>query len=191
MPTHIFNYILTLKYFAIFSGSFVEGPTIGLIVGFLVKANYISPLPGYFAHVSGDFAADCLYFSMGYFGWNRLSHITKKLLKPSTAECEIFKKKVEHNFASIIILGKITHVIGLPILFAAGLARYPWYRFVILDLAATLIKSAILIFLGYHFVRLWQKVDNMLAYLGLMGILITLTCLAYLVTKRVKRKFLT
>jgi len=191
MPDLLFNYIEHLKYIAIFLGTFVEGPVVGLLVGFFVRINHIQLVYGYLAHVLGDLSADMMYFFIGYLGGKKILPKIAALLKFKPEESKkagvLFKK---HSY-KIIIFGKISHVFGFPILIGMGLSRYSWVKFFIFDLIATLIKSAMLISLGYYFGSLWKQIDSLLAYIAMAGgLLAAIWVLYYLIRRRVEGEVL-
>jgi membrane protein DedA with SNARE-associated domain len=180
----MFQFLIELKYVAIFLGTFVEGPTIGLLVGLFAKLGYLSLFLGYLVHVIADLSADFLFYAIGYFGGKKALHKVAKYLKFSVKETENAEKTFNNNGKKIILIGKITHVVGFPILIAAGLAKYPFWKFAIFDLIATLIKSAILIAVGYYFGNFWIKIHNVLLDVGFAGVLIILVPLIYFIIKR-------
>jgi len=156
-----------------------------LIVGFLSRVRYINLYWGYSAHVLGDITADMVYFTIGYLGGMKIVPRFAKLFKYSVDEIESIESAFKKHSIKLILVGKITHVIGFPILIAAGLTRYKWYRFLLFDFIATLIKAAVLVFIGYHFGGLWEKVDNVLFVIGGLGALIIVSQLAYFMIRRI------
>lgn len=181
----VYSLIISFKYVAIFLGSFIEGPTVGLMVGFLARVKYINLYWGYTAHVLGDMTADMIYFSIGYFGGMKIVPRLAKILRYSVNDIENIETAFEKHSIKLIIVGKITHVIGFPILFAAGITRYKWYRFLLFDFIATLIKAAVLVFIGYHFGALWEKVDNVLFVIGGLGALVIVAQISYFMVRRI------
>lgn len=179
-----YNFIVSFKYVAIFIGTFIEGPTVGLIVGFLSRVHYINLTLGYFSHVAGDLAADLVYYTIGYFGGVRIVPRMARILRFSVKDVENIEESFDKHSKRVIILGKVTHVIGLPILIAAGGVRYKWYKFILFDLIATLIKSAILIFIGYHFGSLWEKADNIIFIFSGVGLIIIIGQVSILLIRR-------
>ncbi|MDO8507175.1 MAG: DedA family protein [bacterium] len=179
-----YNFIVSFKYVAIFIGTFIEGPTVGLIVGFLSRVHYINLTLGYFSHVAGDLAADLVYYTIGYFGGVRIVPRMARILRFSVKDVENIEESFDKHSKKVIILGKVTHVIGLPILIAAGGVRYKWYKFIIFDLIATLIKSAILVFIGYHFGGLWEKADNIIFIFSGIGLIIVIGQVSILLIRR-------
>ncbi len=181
---NIYDLIINFKYIAIFIGSFIEGPTVGLIVGFLARVHYIHLTIGYLAHVSGDWLADMMYYTIGYFGGAAIVPKMAKIFKFSVQEVEGLEESFKTHSKKLIMVGKITHVIGFPILIAAGVIRYSWRDFLFLDLVATFIKGAILVFIGFYFGGLWEKVNNVLLVAGGIGLLIIITQVSFILIRR-------
>jgi membrane protein DedA with SNARE-associated domain len=177
-----------LTYFGIFIGTFIEGPAVGLLAGFLIKIGFLNLSWVYIAHVLGDLTADFFYYLIGYKG-------QKKFLKPfGISEKKLDRaKKIKKLFykhpKKTIILGKLTHILGLPILLGLGMLRYPWYKFLLFDFLAAIIKSAILIALGYYLAALWTKANNVISYLSWLGVLLIIIAIIYFIILNFKYKF--
>lgn len=183
LNTHFFiGLIEHFKYVGIFVGAFLEGPITGMITGFLIKLGYLSFVLGYLSHVIGDLAADCVYYYIGYQGQKRL--LGKfKISEKSLEKAQQIKKIFYKHPCKVIIGGKLTHLFGLPVLVSIGLAKYPWFKFLFFDFVATLIKSAILISIGFYFNHLWQKTNSIVDYLGLIGIFLFIIVAIYLLIR--------
>jgi len=183
----LIHFLIELKYVAVFIGTFIEGPAVGLLSGLFARTGYFSLPIVYVVHVIADFSADLFYYSLGYFGGHRAVPKIAKFLKISISE-EI---KDEHQFhqhgRKILLVGKITHVVGFPILIAAGVSRYPISKFVIFDLIATVIKSAGIIALGYFFGNYWSTINNVFSDMTLAGVIIILIPVIYFVFRRRKK----
>jgi membrane-associated protein len=188
MPQFLLNLILDWKYSAIFVGTFFEGPVVGLLAGLFARVGYLNFFAAYVAHVLGDFVADFVYYSIGYFGGEKFLPRAAKFLNFSVDEVERARIKFHQNGKKIVILGKLTHVIGMPILVAAGLARYPAARFAVFNLVATLIKSAAILALGYYFGSFWQKINNVFWDITLIAWAVVVIPTAYLIFKRLRTK---
>jgi membrane-associated protein len=183
----MFQFLIELKYLAVFLGTFVEGPTVGLLAGVFAKIGYFSLVTVYLVHVLADLSADFFFYAIGYFGGNKALPKVAKFLRFSVKDTEDAEKTFNSNGKKIILIGKITHVVGFPILLAAGITRYPFLKFAVFDLIATLIKSAILIGLGYYFGDFWVKIHNVFLDAGMAGIIIILVPILYFIIKRRKK----
>ena len=183
MADALYQFILNLKYPAIFLGAFIEGPTVALIVGVLVKLKVINLGIGFLLHVIGDFSADFMYYGIGLVGGRKFLHKIASFFRFSLEEMEQIKFKVTKHSWKLILIGKITHFLGLPVLIGVGLAHYSWYKFGVINLLATLIKSAILIIIGYFWGHLWRNVDSTLSYLTMIALFIILIQILYFIIR--------
>lgn len=187
---HILSFITglieNLKYFGIFIGTFIEGPAVGMLTGSLIKLGYLNLYLSYLVYVIGDFTADCLYYSMGYLG--RIGILKKFNSSTTIKKAEKYKILFHKHPNKIIVFGKLTHFFGLPILIEAGLTHYPWKKFLIFDLIATLIKSAILLFIGFYLTSLWVSINNTINYIGLTVTFLTVIFLSYFLIKFYKER---
>lgn len=186
MPLIIVSLIERLRYLGIFMGAFIEGPAVGLFVGFLARTGALNLFWAYLAHVVGDLSADFFYYFIGYQGQKgffKKFNISKRNL----IRAERMKKFFHQHPRKIIILGKLTHIVGLPVLIGAGIAHYPWLKFLLFDFIATLIKSAILIFIGFYLTSLWMKINHVISYIGLISTFSIVIVFIYLLIKLYNR----
>ena len=191
MSTFLFYLANHLKYLGIFLGAFIEGPATGLLAGFLSKAHYLNFVLAFSTHVLGDFLADSAYYFIGYSnGGKALPRMVRwlKLFKFSPDEAERAKQNFLSHPRKIIIVGKLTHVLGLPVLIGAGLVRYPWPKFLLFNFMATLVKSAVLIGIGYYLADRWQKAESIFSYIGLLGVALLVLLPFYLLGRYFKNK---
>ncbi len=187
MLTLAINLISQLTYLGIFIGTFIEGPLVGLLAGSLVRTGFLNLFFAYLAHVAGDLSADFFYYFIGQ--QSQRSFLKKLIISERHLEKTKKMKRLFHRHPKkIIILGKLTHLFGLPILLGVGMSDYPRYKFLFFDFIATLIKSALLIALGYYLMGLWPKANNVFAYLNWFGILVLVLVLVYFIMKEIANK---
>ncbi len=177
-----------LKYLGIFLASFTEGPTAGVSVGFLSRLGYMNIYLGYLTHVFGDLSADFLYYSLGYFGGIKLLPKLAKFFGFTLKEIEKAKIFFQSNRKKVIVFGKLSHFVGLPILITAGIAQYPWWKFLILDFFATAIKSAFLVAVGYYFGEVWKRYSNVFLDTTIALFMLIFIPIAYFLFKRRKQR---
>ena len=149
-------------YGGIFLGTFLEGPVVGLLAGSLVRMGKLELIWVYLVHVLGDLIADSMYYWLGFY--------SKMIKKVDKREKESkLAMTLEKHADRLIIGGKLTHILGLPILLGLGRNKYSWKKFLLLDLIATAIKSAGLIGLGYYLADGWAKAGSVAGKLGWMS----------------------
>ena len=191
MSTFLFYLVNHLQYLGIFLGAFIEGPATGLLAGFLSKTHYLNFILAFSTHVLGDFLADSAYYFIGYSnGEKSLPRIARllKFFKFSPDEAERAKQNFLRHPRKIIIAGKLTHVLGLPVLIGAGLVRYPWPKFLLFNFLATLIKSAALLSMGYYLADRWQKAESLFSYISLVGAALLVLLPFYLLGRHFKNE---
>ncbi|WP_456324852.1 DedA family protein [Desulfonauticus submarinus] len=189
MENFLILIINQLKYIGIFFGAFIEGPITGFLAGVLVRKNIICFFGAYLAHLLGDFSADLIYYFSGYFSSRVFFKKLSKFLKISLNDIERVKNKFLEHPKKIIIFGKLTHFLGLPVLISAGLSKYSWKKFLFLNLVATALKSFILISLGWYFMDQWEKAKSIFSYLNLIGAAILILLGSYLLLKYIRKKY--
>lgn len=183
MLQFVINLIGHLTYLGLFIGTFIEGPAVGLFAGFLVKVGFLNLFLAYIVHVLGDLAADFFYYSIGYHG-QKIPFKKFNISDNNLIKAEKMKKLFQRHPKKIIILGKLTHIVGLPVLLGIGMLHYDWRKFLFFDFLATLIKSAILISLGYYLAEFWTKANDIISYLSLFSTLFILIIIAYFIVKK-------
>ena len=156
----IFLWILHYKYLLLFLSVIIEGPVVTMFAGFSAATGYMNFWLAYLAILAGEVGGDALYYALGYYGREKIilkyGWITNIFL-PEVKKIErLFKK----HGAKTLFITKITHVIGLPFLIAAGIARFSLKRFLWADFLATLPKSLTFLFIGYYFSQATMKVSQ-------------------------------
>ena len=146
----------------------LEGPFVSMLTGSLSANGFVSWHLALILLVGGDLVGDALYYAAGRFsGFER---ILNKRLIPDMALIETLRS----HPAKSLIIGKWTHTFGCLILIGGGIARVPFGRFLAINLAATIPKSAVLFGIGY-FAAGWlaaprRHVTAGLIVLGFAGI---------------------
>lgn len=177
------------KYMGIFAGAFVEGPTAALAGGLLVKSHFLAFIPTVLVHILGDFSADMCYFLSARLGSNSIIKWLKFLFRFSDKEVHATMNRIKKHHLNIIITGKLTHLLGLPAIIGIGFSDYSWKKFFLFDLAATIIKSTVLVIIGYSAGFLWKQEGVQVSLAGI-GIIITISLLIYFLQIRRNEKTL-
>ena len=160
---HFYALILTYKYHIILPISIIEGPAISIISGALVATGHLNPFAAYVVLVLGDLIGDTLYYFIGrFFGLSAwlLKFIGERKNKVVSIE-NIFKD----NGAKLLFFGKLQGL-GAVVLVAAGVIRYPYDRFMTYNTIATLVKTFILLSIGYYFSRQYLIAGDYITKIG-------------------------
>jgi membrane-associated protein len=128
--------------------SVIEGPVVSIVTGFLAAQGYFHWYWALPLLVCGDLIGDVIYYAIGRTGIRPLAFLRRCTRLRHTVTPE-FQRRLADNAARMLFVGKWTHAIGAIVLIGSGMLRLPLFRFMLINLAATLPKSAVLLGLGY------------------------------------------
>jgi membrane protein DedA with SNARE-associated domain len=150
-------------YFILFPITIVEGPIITILAGFLASINQINLAIALVVIVLGDLTGDCLYYAIGRFGRHRLPRWLNFLGMTKERIAFLEEKFLEHP-KKIFSIGKISHGVGAAALVAAGVTKFPFRRFLLYNFILTVIKSGILILIGFYFGQALSNIETYMNY---------------------------
>ena len=181
---HAITYITQFGYIALFSLAVIEGPIITIIGGFFVRLGLLDPLLVYITVILGDIVGDTLYYGIGRCGRNTFM---KRVGKHIGVTEEKLKRLREH-FAShgykTIITSKLLQGIGPAGLIAAGGAKVPYPRYMLMCISISLIQSAVFLSIGYLFGHAYVTLSHYLnVFAGGASIVIALLLVWFTVYK--------
>ena len=164
-----------IYYALLFVGMVIEGPILTITSGFLASpaGGDILSLPIlYFVVVSADMVGDTIYYLVGHFG--RRTFLKSLILRWSGSDknLDFLEKHFQNHGGKTLLVAKVTHGIGWPILIAAGSARMPYKRFITVNTAISLFKSAALLSAGYFYGKSYVVISRYVSYGGLIMTLI-------------------
>ena len=153
-------WLLHYKYLVLLVSVIVEGPVATMLAGLAVATGYMNFWLAYLSVISGEVGGDAIYYLIGYWGrekfilkYGRFAHIF-------LPEVERIERLFKRHGGKTLIISKISHVIGLPFLIAAGIAKFRPSRFVLYDFIATIPKSLALMAVGYFFSQSIAIIDR-------------------------------
>ncbi|HEY0185752.1 MAG TPA: VTT domain-containing protein [Rhodopila sp.] len=126
----------------------IEGPLVAIVAGFLAARGYFTWYWALLLLVCGDLIGDMLYYWIGRSGMTPLTLLRRRLGMQGTLRPAL-RDGLRHNAARMLFVGKWTHGVGCLVLIASGMLRLPLRRFLMVNLLATLPKSAALFGFGY------------------------------------------
>ena len=146
---------MTLSGFLIAHGSalilplaVIEGPFVTIVTGFLAAQGYFDWYWALLLLVCGDVIGDIIYYWVGRTGRTPLAFLHRRA-GLRRAMTPAFQQQLRQNAAKMLVVGKWTHSVGWLVLIGSGMLRLPLPRFVLINLLATVPKSAVLFSLGY------------------------------------------
>ncbi len=183
-----FNTIVALlikyRYLAIAPIAVVEGPIIAILSGFLTSIGAVNGYLVYLLLVLGDFVGDTIFYSIGRFGGYHFLKRWGKYFGASEVRLRKLESVFKNHSGKLLLFGK-TQAIGGVILTAAGVIKMPYWRFIGISMAGTVIKSFILFEIGYYFGKAISNIQNIFNKSILISILILITIvIVYIIHKR-------
>ena len=191
-------YILTItmqlishfRYWLLFPAVVFEGPIATIIAGFLSAHGQLNFLISFVVVIIADTLADLGYYALGAFGGASISERFKARLGITDERLATLQASFHSHGWKAFLTGKVLHGPGVAVLIAAGAARYPLVQYLIFNVGITLVKSFILLLIGYYFgqaLELFQQFLDISALL-VSGIVIILGIKLYLTYRRRKKK---
>jgi membrane protein DedA with SNARE-associated domain len=186
----VIAWLLAYRYAILFPLVIVEGPLVTILAGFLASLGQFNLWICYPIIIVGDIIGDIFMYAQGRWGgkpavlrWGHYFGIKPELVGQIE---EHFKK----HPGKTLILGKVSHFFGGPVLIAAGMARMKFSRFIWFNVLGTLPKTLVLLFVGFYFGEAYAKFDKFFTFAGwAAGILIVLCIAAYFVISKISKKY--
>ncbi len=166
----IINWIILYKYPILFLLTVIEGPIVTVITGFLATLGYINAYIAYAIIVSGDLTGDVIYYIFGRIGQEKFLEKWGRYIGVSKESADKIKKHFSDHGGKTLLLGKLAHGIGAVFLFAAGMSKMPFLRFLWFNLAATVVKSLALILIGFYFGQAITSINSILKFVSAITI---------------------
>lgn len=166
----------TYGYYLIFPIAFVEGPIIAVICGWFSALGILNFFIAYFILIFANLLGDAIYYTIGYWGGPPLIKRWGPWLKLDLEQTLKLKNHFDNHGGKILLTAKITpHIAAAAVLAGAGLAKYSFSKFLRYGLTIEVIKTAILMTIGYFIGDAYQKVVVYLDYAGaIMSVLLAL-----------------
>ncbi len=186
----VIGWLLAYRYALLFPLTVIEGPIVTIIAGFLISLGQFNPFITYPLVVLGDVVGDLFMYAQGRWGgkpavkkWGRVFGIRQNTIE-----------RIENHFkkrpGKTLIIGKISHFFGGPILIAAGMAQMPLSEFLWFNFLGTLPKSLLLLLLGFYFGRAYATFDKLFQYAGwAMGGIIVIAIITYIIIAKTSKEY--
>jgi len=164
----LFNFLFStstvpfLQYLGLFLATFIEGPIATLAGGAFASSGVMRPLPVYLSIVLANLTADMGWYSLGRCG--KVGWFSKIASKFGIDPCKVnrLSEGIQVNAPKLLFMSKFTTGFPIPTLIATGLKKVPFRRWIAPLVSGELIKSAILISVGYFFSRTLDNAEGTL-----------------------------
>jgi membrane-associated protein len=126
----------------------IEGPIVTVVAGFLSATGYFDWYWVLCLVVCGDLIGDVIYYWIGRSSGGPLAGLARRLGLERAFTPEL-QRRLKENATKMLFIGKWTHSIGWVVLVGSGMLRLPLARFLLVNLIATIPKSAVLLAVGF------------------------------------------
>jgi len=164
----IIPWLLHYKYLALFPLAVLEGPIITIITGFFASLGLINFIMAYFVIVAGDLVGDVLHYLVGRIGGRRFVDHWGKFFGVTRNHIGDLEQQYEKRGNKLLFIGKMAHGIGGAFLVGAGVIKMPFDKFLFSNMLATLIKSMVLLIIGFYFGHAFKLIDTILGKIALL-----------------------
>ena len=126
----------------------IEGPVVTILTGILSARGYFHWYWALCLLVCADLIGDSAHYWVGRTGGTAISDLGR--LPWCAQRCwPLVAGGLTHNATKMLLIGKWTHSIGGLVLIGSGALRLPLARFILVNLFASMPKSAVLLGFGY------------------------------------------
>ena len=188
MLTAFLTWLLAYKYIVLFPVAVIEGPIIAIICGSLAAAGQFNFVIAYAVTIAGDLTGDSLYYALGRYGRAKLLHRWGHYIGLTEERASKVDRHFGQHASKTLILGKLAFSLEIPVIFSAGLARYPYARFLEYMTVGALPKTLGLMLLGYFFGFSIAGAQHSLRYASLGSIAALVVLGGMIVTIRFSRR---
>jgi membrane protein DedA with SNARE-associated domain len=165
--TQVIVLLSTYGYLLIFPIALVEGPIITIISGWLSALGILNFFVAYLVLITANVLGDLVYYLVGYWGGPVLIKKWGHWLHLDLEQTAKLKNHFDNHGGKILITTKIVpHFAASAALVGAGLAKYRLRLFLRYCFFIEIIKTAILMSIGYFVGDAYQKIVVYFDYVG-------------------------
>src|SRR3989344_1646355 len=161
-------------YIIMAPAAMVLGPIVSLVAGVLLRLDIISLVPTCLALAAGELGADVVWYWVGRrYGGSFVGRFGRYFgMTPASIANAMSLFGKHHDI--IIFTSKLTAGLGfaMVILFAAGLSRVPFRRYMMLNIAGQFLWTAALLSIGYSLGHLFTEVSNVFEKTALIALVV-------------------
>ncbi len=161
-------FLIHYRYAVIFPVTVVEGPIVGVLVGFLVTRGIFGFGEAYVILVLANLVGDTLWYLFGRLGRHRFIQRWGYLIGVTDPVVTALEHQFKRGAAKPLYLGKLAHGAGSFFIVAAGLANVPFWEFLRPTVIGTLPKTLLFLALGYLFGAHYRQIHADLGWLALV-----------------------
>jgi len=179
------------KYLLIFPIVILEGPIIMIVSGFFVYLGFLNIYVTFLLLVVGDLTGDALHYVVGRY-WQKSPWIKRNgyLFGYNEKSEEYIGNHFRNHSIKTVIFAKFAHGVGTAIQIAAGIARIDFSKYLFINFLGTVLKTLILMSIGYYVGGSYVKIDGYLNTFALIMISIFLFLFLYYLSHKYIKNYL-
>lgn len=157
---------------------------VAVIAGFLVSTGHLNWFITFCVLMAGDIVGDTLYYALGRWGGRGFIQRWGKYFGVSEKRVHALEHYFYEHDWKILMIAK-TQAIGSAMLFAAGVAKMPYGRYMWYNLLGSVPKIALFEIIGFYFGKGLATVGTYLNYAGIISLVFACGLFgAYMLFKR-------
>lgn len=150
--TRVIPLLSQYGYAVILPIAVVEGPAMAMVAGAMVAGGQFNAMAACALLVAADLVGDAVYYALGRFGHAPLLRQIAKRFSVRLEHMHRLEQHFREHDWKILMIGK-TQALGSIVLYMAGASRMPFWRYLALNVAATLPKVILFETVGYFLGR--------------------------------------
>lgn len=181
----IIQFFIRYKYEAIFPIAVAEGPIITIISGFLIARGSLDFFPSLLVVFLGDIISDSVFYFLGRGGRRAINRL--KFLHISEERIQVIENQFKSSPWKTMLLGKISYGLGSVFMVAGGAARVPWENFIEYIVSLDLVRSSLLLAVGFYFGRAVLSIGPMYLKYYAISVIILVPLISVIYHKKIKK----
>jgi membrane protein DedA with SNARE-associated domain len=174
MHPNLLPLFISYGYPIIFIFAFLEGPVITMAAAFFASMGYFNIVFVYGIVVFADLIADVCWYMVGFYGRSHGFGFAARFLKGKDHEkpFSVLEKHITTHQGKLIFMAKLTHAFGVPFLIMAGVYRINFKKFISFNFFATIVKSLILVIIGYYYGQAHIALSRYLGFSSFLAVVV-------------------
>ncbi|HBM15666.1 MAG TPA: hypothetical protein DD381_04890 [Lentisphaeria bacterium] len=189
---YIYTLILTYKYWILLPIAIIEGPIISVIGGFLCAHNILNFYIVYLIIVLGDTIGDCFYYWLARIYGTKFVLKAGKYIGVTQKKMDVMGRLLRKHFVKTMLFSKGGQIAPMPAIVFSGISKINFKKFFIVTTLITIVKSFLLVLLGYYFGESYELFAKYLDKYTFFVTIVVVVLILFFVGKRLlmKSKFL-
>jgi membrane protein DedA with SNARE-associated domain len=164
----------------------IEGPSVTILAALLAATGALRPGWVFVAASAGNLSADIGWYMLGYVGRFEVLMRRWGWLRQYQSPINRLEHEMTLHAAKILLVAKLTLSMSIPTLIAAGMARAPWRRWLLVLLLGECLWTGSLVLVGVYLGNYVKQLEQSMQLVAVVGVLVFVAIAIWLI-KRVSR----